>query len=146
LTRAGVDALREQRQAKSDELLHEIVAKAVDELTPADKGTTKLPTSKLTLLFCLFLESPDFNGMVGDLNERHKLMFSRVGRLKADLWYCKEMLRSVTPVAWGWMKKLVMRPVIGLGTWMLGHGLLKDSSIMEALRQIVVEWLQKIRG
>jgi hypothetical protein len=104
------------------------------------------PTLNIQYLFYFFLDTTTCDALVGDLNERYKIIFTKFGKFRADLWYWKEAIRSVAPVAWGGFKKLVMKPAIAVGSWMLGHGLLKDSSMMETLKQIVVEWLQKMRG
>jgi hypothetical protein len=109
-------------------------------------GKQSVPSRNATFLFYFFLDATTCDSLVGDLEERYRLIFSMFGKFRADLWYWKETLRSVSPIAWEWFKKLVIKPAVGLGSWMLGHEFLKDSSISEPLKRIVFEWLQKIRG
>ena len=105
-----------------------------------------LPSLNATFLFYFFLDATTCDALVGDLEERYKFIFKKFGRLRADLWYWKETFCSVGPVAWGWIKRLVMKPAITLGSWMLGHGLFKDSSIMELVKSLLAEWLKRMRG
>jgi hypothetical protein len=97
-------------------------------------------------LFYLFLDSTTCDGLVGDLNERYEVIIRKFGKFRADLWCWKEAFRSVGPVAWGWFKKLVMKPAIALGSWMVGHGLLKDGSALEFVKSLLAECLKRMRG
>jgi hypothetical protein len=88
-------------------------------------------------LFYLFLDTKTCDGLVGDLEERYKLIFQNFGKGRADFWYWSMAIRSTGPIAWAWFKKLVMKPVLWVSSSLITHGLLKG---------LVAELVKRVRG
>src|SRR5262249_53715933 len=70
------------------------------------------PPSVVQFLFYLFLDPQNCDALVGDLEERYRLIRKKFGKRKADFWYWTQAIHSVCPVAWRWCKNLVMKPVL----------------------------------
>jgi hypothetical protein len=100
------------------------------------------PPQGLSFLFYFLLDADHCDAVVGDLEERYKLIFGKFGKNKADLWYWKETIRTIGPIAWSWFKKLVMKPAMAVLGWMVAHGLVKDGTLVDWL----VEVVKRIRG
>jgi hypothetical protein len=56
-------------------------------------------------LFYLFLDAKTCDSLVGDLEERYKLILKKFGVRRADFWYWSQALRSFVPIVWVWVKK-----------------------------------------
>jgi hypothetical protein len=84
----------------------------------------------------------DCDAIVGDLEERYRLIHKNFGQRRANCWYWKETLRSMWPLVWACAKKVALKPVIGVINWAVGKGLFGDDSWLAAL----VELYQKIRS
>jgi hypothetical protein len=97
-------------------------------------------------VFYLLLDAKTCDSIVGDLEERYRLVFKKFGKYRADIWYWTQAFRSVGPIAWAWFKKLVMKPVLTGAGWMVAHGLLKDGSALELVKTVMAEWLKRMRG
>jgi hypothetical protein len=102
--------------------------------------------SRATFLFYLFLNPKDCDALVGDLEERYKLIFKKFSKGKADFWYWSQAIRSTVPIAWPWLKKLVLKPVAWFSGWLVAHGLLNDGSLLEFVKNMLAEWTKRVRG
>jgi hypothetical protein len=94
------------------------------------------PPMKAEFLFYVFLSKNDCDAIVGDLEERFKLMRKKFGARKANLWYWIQATRSIGPIAWAWTKKTVMKPVIGMIAWAVAKRLLDHDSWLAALMEL----------
>jgi hypothetical protein len=100
------------------------------------------PPLSAEYLFYLFLDHQHCDALVGDLEERYKLIHKKFGRRRADLWYWTQMVASLGPIVWAWAKNVVMKPVIGLVTWAVAKGLIGHDGWVAA----VVELWKRIRS
>lgn len=69
-------------------------------MKPSPEGSrrrTRAPISA-EFLFYLFLEGQKCDALVGDLEERYRLISRRFGQRRAGLWYWTQALRSIVPV------------------------------------------------
>jgi hypothetical protein len=98
-------------------------------------GKSFLPRSA-EFLFYLFLDAKNCDAIVGDLEERYKLIYKKFGKGKADFWYWSQAIRSVGPIVWVWAKKLVMKPVVAAITWAAANHLLKDGSWLVMIAEV----------
>lgn len=104
------------------------------------------PSRNAEYLFYLFLDPKDCDALVGDLDERYKLIFEKFGKGKADFWYWSQAIRSTGPIVWAWFKKLVMKPVLWLSSSLIAHGLLKDGLLLEFAKNVLAELVKRVRG
>jgi len=88
-------------------------------------------------LFYFFLDTPTCDGLVGDLEERYSIIQGKFGTRRANLWYWKEVIRTVGPIVSSWFMKLVMRPAVAITAWAVAHGLLKDGWFKELLTELL---------
>lgn len=93
-------------------------------------------------LFYLFMDAQKCDALVGDLEERYKLIHKKFGQRRANFWYWTQALSSVLPIVWAWAKKVVMKPVVAAITWAAARHLLKDNSWLV----IVAEVWKRIRS
>jgi hypothetical protein len=93
-------------------------------------------------LFYLFLPAQVCDALVGDLDERYRLIRTKFGKRKAYLWYWTQTIRSVGPIVWAWGKKIMLKPLIGAISWAVAKGLLHDTWLMTTL----VEMWKRIRS
>lgn len=100
------------------------------------------PPVHAAFLFYFFLDAETCDALVGDLEERYKLICTKFGHGRANLWYWKEALRSVAPVVWAWMKKATLKSVVGMIAWAAANGLVSHDSWLAAL----VEMWKRIRS
>jgi hypothetical protein len=63
------------------------------------------PPLNAEFLFYLFMTPQDCDALVGDLEERYKLIHKRFGRRRANFWYWTQAVTSVGPIVWAWAKK-----------------------------------------
>jgi hypothetical protein len=100
------------------------------------KGKTPVPPLNAAFLFYLFLDDKNCDALVGDLEERYKLILNKFGPRKAYFWYWTQALRSVMPIVWAWTKKAAVKPVIGIVAWAVGKGLVGHDSWLAAVAEI----------
>ena len=108
--------------------------------TKRPKGFT--PPIDATFLFYLFMTPPNCDALVGDLEERYKLIHKKFGHRRANFWYWTQTVTSLGPIAWGWSKKVVMKPAIAFAGWAVAKGLLGHDSWLAA----VMELWKKVRS
>jgi hypothetical protein len=66
---------------------------------------TKVPPLNAEYLFHLFMEAKNCDALVGDLEERYKLIHKKFGMRRANFWYWSQALSSVLPIVWAAMKR-----------------------------------------
>lgn len=64
------------------------------------------PPLNAEFLFYLFLSGPNCDALVGDLEERFRLIHKKFGKRHADLWYWFQTFISLRPIIWAAMKKI----------------------------------------
>lgn len=64
-------------------------------------------------LFYIFLDQNNCDAIVGDLEERYRIIRRKFGPRRATFWYWTQAIRSVGPIAWAWTK-WVMKAVSGI--------------------------------
>jgi hypothetical protein len=96
---------------------------------------TSLPINA-EFLFYLFLDAKNCDAIVGDLEERYKVMHRKFGIRHANFWYWTQALSSVLPIVWAWAKKIVMKPIVAAITWAAAKHLLKDGSWLVMLAEV----------
>ena len=87
-------------------------------------------------LFYLFMDGKKCDALVGDLEERYKLVHKKFGARRANFWYWTQAMRSVGPIAWAWVKKIVMKPAVAAITWAAAKHLLKDGSWLVMMAEV----------
>jgi len=90
----------------------------------------------LGLIFALFTSIQNSDALVGDLEERCKLVADKIGTRRANFWYCTQVIRSFGPIACAWTKKAALKPVIGVIAWAVAKGLVNSDSWLVALVEI----------
>ena len=100
------------------------------------------PPISAKFLFYFFLDKQNCDATVGDLEERYKTINKEFQRFRADLWYWKEAIRSIGPIVWAWVKKVVLKPVMALVAWAVAKGLVGHDSWLAA----VVELWKRVRS
>lgn len=75
--------------------------------------TSNVPPLNAEFLFYLFLDAQNCDALVGDLEERYRLIYKKFGQRRANFWYWTQAIRSVGPIVWAWMKK-VLKTLSGL--------------------------------
>ena len=95
-----------------------------------------MPPSKAEFLFYLFMTPQNCDAIVGDLEERYRLIRKKFGKRRADFWYWTQAMRSLGPVAWAWTKKVLIKRVAALVCWSVAKGLLGHDSWLAALVEI----------
>jgi len=101
-----------------------------------------MPPANAEFLFYLFMTPQNCDALVGDLEERYKLIHKKFGRHRANFWYWTQTVMSVGPIVWAWAKKVVMKPVVAIVTWAVAKGLLGHDSWLAAL----VELWKRVRS
>lgn len=100
------------------------------------------PPINAEFLFHLFLDLQNCDALVGDLEERYKLIHKKFGRRHANFWYWTQAVRSLGPIVWAWGKKVSMKPVVALVTWAVAKGLIGHDGWVAAL----VELWKRVRS
>jgi hypothetical protein len=104
------------------------------------KGNTQhsseIPPINAEFLFYLFMTPKDCDALVGDLEERYQKIHAKFGGRRAHFWYWSQTIRSVGPIVWAWVKKIVMKPVVAAITWAAAHHLLKDGSWLVMVAEV----------
>ena len=57
-----------------------------------------------------FLPRNRCESLLGDLQERSNIIAATAGEHKASVWYWRELLRSIPPLAWALLKKAALGP------------------------------------
>jgi hypothetical protein len=70
------------------------------------RGKLPLPLNATFLLY-LFYDAKNCDALVGDLEERYKLIRKKFGARRANFWYWVQVITSVGPIVWAASKKLV---------------------------------------
>jgi hypothetical protein len=78
-----------------------------------DKNKPSRPPLNAEFLFYLFLNQSNCDALVGDLEERYKLIRKKFGARRANFWYWVQVLTSVGPIIWAATKRL-LRAVSGV--------------------------------
>jgi hypothetical protein len=104
--------------------------------------TAALPPSTPEFFLYLFMTPANCDALVGDLEERYKLIRKKFGRRRANFWYWTQTVRSLGPIVWAWAKKVSLKPVVAVVGWAVGKGLLGHDGWLAAL----VELLKKVRS
>ena len=100
------------------------------------------PPVNAEYLFYLLMTRQNCDALVGDLEERYKLIHKRFGRRRANFWYWTQTLMSLGPIVWAWAKKVVMKPAIAFAGWAVAKGLIGHDGWLAAL----VELLKRARS
>jgi hypothetical protein len=100
------------------------------------------PPPNAEFLFYLFMTPQNCDALVGDLEERYKLIHKKFGRRRANFWYWTQTVTSVGPIVWAWGKKVVMKPAVAFAGWAVAKGLVGHDSWLAAL----VELVKKVRS
>ena len=106
------------------------------------KAPNTSPPANAEFLFYLFLTPENCDAIVGDLEERYRLIHKKFGSRRANFWFWTQVLRSLGPIAWAWTKKFLMKPVVAVIAWAIGKGFMGHDSWLAAL----VELYRKIRS
>lgn len=100
------------------------------------------PPLNAEFLFYLFMTPQNCDAIVGDLEERFKLIHKKFGRRRANFWYWTQAVRSLGPVVWAWGKKMSLKPIIGLVAWAGAKGLIGHDGWLAA----IVEMWKQVRS
>ena len=108
------------------------------------KISTQLTGASLNAeyLFYFFLTPQNCDALVGDLEERYKLIHRKFGRRRANFWYWTQTVNSLRPIVWAWAKKLSLRPAMALIGWAVAKGFVGHDSWLAAL----VELWKRVRS
>ncbi len=97
------------------------------------------PPTSAEFLFYIFLDAKNCDAIIGDLEERYKLIVKKFGARKAAFWYWTQAIRSVGPIILAWGKKVTLKPLIGVIGWAIAKGLVSHDSwlaLVEAWKRI----------
>jgi hypothetical protein len=90
----------------TDNLLYYIGAVTTAQLAAASLAL-EMPPLSAVFLFYLFMTPQNCDALVGDLEERYKIICKKFGTRKADFWYWVQVITSVGPIVWAATKKLL---------------------------------------
>jgi hypothetical protein len=76
-----------------------------DRLFTQPSATSPLPTG-VAPLFTLFVPQKDCNVVIGDLQERYSISFIALGQRRATVWLWRQVITSLWPFAWAWLKRI----------------------------------------
>ena len=94
------------------------------------------PPINAEFLFYLFMTPHDCDALVGDLEERFKLIRKKFGKRRADFWYWTQAIRSVGPIVWAWMKKSFAKPFVAAAGWAIAKGVVAHDSWLAAVLEV----------
>jgi hypothetical protein len=101
LGRWGTARLHVEGASRSS-LINKAAARAVvKRLLPDD-----VPPINASFLFYLFLDAKNCDALVGDLEERYKLIHKQFGVRRANFWYWTQTVTSIAPIVWAAMKRV----------------------------------------
>lgn len=104
-------------------------------------GKSGAPPLDAEFLFFLFYDPQRCDALVGDLEERYKLIHTKFGKRRADFWYWTQALQSVGPIVWAWTKRAALKPVLSILAWAVGKNLIAQDSLWG----LVVDLWRRIR-
>ena len=104
------------------------------------------PPLNAEFLLCLFLDKQNCDAIIGDLEERYKLIQKKFGTLRANFWYWTQAVRSIGPIAWAWAKKLATKPLLAFVTWIAAKGFLGRNSWLPRLAESLLDLYRRIRN
>src|SRR5258707_941252 len=118
-----------------DEMLKNNLSRIAGELFQAMNalGNPGVQTCSLPVSADFLLAPQNVSALLGDLQERHKVIHKKFGKRRADLWYWTQAIRSVGPIVWAWAKKAALKPVIGVIAWAVTKGLVGNDSWLTTL-------------
>jgi len=100
------------------------------------------PPRNAEFLFYVFMPPQNCDAVVGDLEERYRLIHKKFGRRRANFWYWTQAVRSLGPIVWVWTKKISLKPFAAAVAWAIAKGLIGHDSRLAVL----VELYRKIRS
>ena len=77
--------------------------------TPVSRQRSRpkaVPTKCDTRLLALFLSCEQYDTVAGDLKERYAKVSLQISRRRATIWLWKQILTSLPPFAWAWLKRV----------------------------------------
>jgi hypothetical protein len=108
-------------------------------IAPLNKVT---PPLNAEFLFHVFMTPQSCDALLGDLEERYKLINKKFGRRRANLWYWTQTVTSLAPIVWAWAKKIPMKPVAAVVGWAIAKGMIGHDGWLAVL----VEMVKKVRS
>lgn len=108
------------------------------------KTSTQLTGAPLNaeFLFHLFMTPQNCDALVGDLEERYKLIHKKFGRRRANFWYWTQTVKSLGPIIGAWGKKVAMKPALAIAGWAVAKGLVGHDSWLA----VIVELWKRVRS
>ena len=100
------------------------------------------PPLNAVFLFYLFMTRQNCDAIVGDLEQRYRIIHEKFGRRRANFWFWTQTVMSVGSVVWAGGKKVSVKPVGALIAWALARGILDHDSWVTAL----VDFWKKVRS
>ena len=109
--KASVDSYRLEaivfRRDPNRVILGESESRDLQRLFKEEEETMTQPPPTLEFFFYLFLDAKNCDALVGDLEERYKIIRKKFGARRANLWYWVQVTRSVSPLAWAATKRML---------------------------------------
>lgn len=68
-------------------------------------ASVRTPINAEFLLY-VFMSPEHCDALVGDLEERHRLIRKKFGQRRANFWYWTQVFVSLRPIIWAWVKKV----------------------------------------
>jgi hypothetical protein len=119
-----------------------IVIQVSDSSRHSKAKTAVVPPLNAEFLFYLFMTPQNCDALVGDLEERYKLICKKFGRRRASFWFWTQTVMSLGPIVWVWAKKVSLKPVVAIVTWAVAKGLVGNDGWLAA----VVELWKRVRS
>jgi hypothetical protein len=70
------------------------------------------PPANLDFILYFLMSRADCDALIGDLQERYSHLVERLGKVRADLWYAKQVSASVWPLLSSWVRRLGSSTVV----------------------------------
>jgi hypothetical protein len=118
-----------------------VIGRTLNNLNRKLTNSSKPPLNA-EFLFYLFLDQQNCDALVGDLEERFRLIHKKFGRRRANLWYWFQAGISLGPIIWAAAKKHLMKPVATIAGVAAAKGLIGHDGWVAAL----VELVKKVRS
>src|ERR1017187_6067703 len=100
---------------------------------PTGRRRKGCPPPNAEFLFYLFMTPQNCDAIVGDLEERYKLIHKTFGRRRANFWYWTQTVLSLGPIVWAWTKRVVLKPVLAVVGWAVAKGVVGHDGWLAAL-------------
>jgi len=84
-------------------------------IPPRPNNRSGLPPLKAEFLFHLLLKPQEADAIVGDLEERYKLIYRRFGKERANRWYWYQAITSLVHISMAWGKVVFGKLFMGFG-------------------------------